>query len=135
MAGESAHFGLRQRPPMPAIRPFDLPPRLRGMLEQAKARLGEPFRGISAEGSGARPFLLHATGLPLTALIDAARALWAGLTSYQRAIACFAIEDAAWRTWSNIHPWLLRHGVCLADLGHDQRQAVLALMRHAMSAS
>src|SRR5262249_37057025 len=74
-------------------------------------------------------------GMPLTALIDAARALWAGLTSDQRAIACFAIEDAAWRTWSNIHPWLLRHGVCLADLGHDQRQAALALMRHAMSAS
>ena len=33
----------------------------------------------------------------------------------------------------NIHPWLMRHGVCLADLGHDQREAALALMRETMS--
>jgi hypothetical protein len=28
MAGESARFGLRVRPPTAAVRPFDLPPRL-----------------------------------------------------------------------------------------------------------
>jgi hypothetical protein len=31
MAGESAHFGLRERPPTPAVRPFDLPPRMMPM--------------------------------------------------------------------------------------------------------
>jgi hypothetical protein len=50
MAGESVHFGLRQRSPMPAIRPFDLMPRLRSMLDQANAGLAQPFRGVSSGG-------------------------------------------------------------------------------------
>ena len=45
------------------------------------------------------------------------------------------IGDEAWRKWSNIHPWLIRHGVCLADLGSDQREAALALLQESMSAS
>jgi hypothetical protein len=48
---------------------------------------------------------------------------------------CFAIDDVAWRKWSNIHPWLMRHGICLADLGLDQREAALCLLRETMSAS
>ena len=48
LAGESVHFGLRQRSPMPAIRPFDLMPRLRSMLDQANAALAQPFRGVSS---------------------------------------------------------------------------------------
>ena len=47
----------------------------------------------------------------------------------------FAIDDDAWRKWSNIHPWLMRHGVCLADLDGDQRERALALMRESMSAA
>jgi hypothetical protein len=50
MAGESARFGLRDRPPTPAVRPFDLPPRLKPMLERARAALAEPFRGITSGG-------------------------------------------------------------------------------------
>ena len=57
------------------------------------------------------------------------------LTAEQRKAVCFAIDDVAWRKWSNIHPWLMRHGVCLADLGHDQREAALCLLRETMSAS
>jgi hypothetical protein len=41
MAGESGRFGLRDRPPTPAVRPFDLPPRLKPMLEgHGKAEAG-----------------------------------------------------------------------------------------------
>ena len=43
MAGESARFGLRDRPPTPAIRRFDLPPRLKPMLDRANAGLAEAF--------------------------------------------------------------------------------------------
>ena len=50
-------------------------------------------------------------------------------------MAAFAIGDEAWRKWSNIHPWLMRHGVCLADLDGNQREAALALMRETMSAA
>ena len=120
---------------MPAIRPFALPPRLGSMLERAQAGLAEPFRGVPDGGIVAGLFPLSKTGISLAPLVEAARSWLATLNAAQRKAACFAIDDEAWRTWSNIHPWLMRHGVCLADLGHDQRAAALALMRESMSAS
>src|SRR5262245_13574202 len=135
MAGESAHFGLRQRSPTPAIRPFDLMPRLKSMLDQATARLAEPFRGVSSGGSAPGTFPLAKTGVSTAPLVEAARSLLAKLTPEHRKAACFAIDDAAWRKWSNIHPWLMRHGICLADLGHGQPQAALGLLRGTVSAS
>jgi len=136
MAGESAHFGLRERPPTPAIRPFDLPPRLKPMLDRAKAGLAEPFLGI-AGGGEVMPglFAVGNTGVSLAPVLEAARSFLATLTAEQREAACSAIDDEVWRMWSNIHPWLMRHGVCLADLGHDQREAALALLRESMSAA
>ena len=136
MAGKSARFGLRDRPPTPAIRRFDLPPRLKPMLDRANAGLAEPFRGITSS-SGVMPgvFGLGKTGVSLASVSEAARAFVATLTSEQRKRACFAIGDEAWRMWSNIHPWLMRHGVCLADLSSDQREAALGLLRASMSAT
>lgn len=136
MAGESARFGLRERPPTPAVRPFDLPPRMQPMLDRAHAGLAQPFRGIDG-GGGVLPglFAIEPTGVSISPVLEAARAFLAALTAEQRKAACFAIGDEAWRMWSNIHPWLMRHGVCLADLGGDQREAALALLRESMSAS
>ena len=136
MAGETTHFGLRTRVPTPAVRPFDVPPQLERMLERARAARAEPFRGI-ATGSGVVPglFARERTGVSLGSLLDAARSFLATLTPQQRKAACFAIEDEAWRHWSNIHPWLMRHGVCLADLDGAQRERALALLREAMSAA
>ncbi len=135
MAGESAHFGLRHRPPTPAIRPFDLMPRLRSLLDRANAALAQPFRGISCDRDVPGLFPIANTGVSLATLVAAARSFLATLTPQQRQAAGFAIDDAAWRQWSNIHPWLMRHGICLADLGHDARQAALSLVRESMSAS
>ena len=120
---------------MPAIRPFALPPRLRSMLERAQAGFNEPFRGVIDGGIVAGLFPLSKTGISLAPLVEAARSWLATLNAAQRKAACFAIDDEAWRMWSNIHPWLMRHGVCLADLGEVQRAAALALMRESMSAS
>ena len=134
MAGESAHFGLRQREPTPAIRPFDVPPRLKPMLDRASAGLAEPFRGVSSSSEIVPGlFTLEKTGVSLTPVLEAARSFLATLTAEQRKAASFAVGDQAWRMWSNIHPWLMRHGVCLADLGHDQREAALVLLRESMS--
>src|SRR5262245_40318194 len=135
MAGASAHFGLRQRSPTPAIRPFDLLPRLRSMLDQANASLAQPFRGADSGGIVSGLFPLVRTGISTGSIVQAARSLLARLTPEQRKAACFAIDDTTWRQWSNIHPWLMRHGVCLADLGHDQREATLGFMRETMSVS
>ena len=136
MAGESARFGLRERPPTPALRPFDLPPRMMPMLDRAKTGLAEPFRGIATNGGiFSDLFAIDKTGISLTPLLEAARSFLAALKVEQRKAACFAIGDEAWRKWSNIHPWLMRHGVCLADLDGNQREAALALMRETMSAA
>jgi hypothetical protein len=138
MAGESEKFGLRKRPPTPAIRPFELPPRLQPMLERARASLAEPFRGIGTGPAGAivpGVFAAGDSGASLAPVIEAARAFLARLGAEQRVAVSFAIDDEAWRQWSNIHPWLMRHGVCLADLGHDAREAALALLRESLSAA
>lgn len=133
MAGESEHFGLRHRAPTPAIRPFELPPRLQPLRERAAASLAEPFRGITAGPATAGLFPAAPTGVSLAPVLAAARALLDVLTPAQRNAACFAISDEAWRMWCNIHPWVMRHGICLADLGHDQREAALALLRASLS--
>ena len=138
MAGESAHFGLRQRPPTPAIRAFELPPRMQPMLDRARTGLAEPYRGIGTGAGGAIAadvFAVEQTGVSLAPVVAAAGAFLASLSAAQRDAATFAIGDDRWRQWSNIHPWLMRHGVCLADLGHDQREAALALLRESLSAA
>src|SRR5262249_21244526 len=136
MAGESARFGLRQRPPTPAIRAFELPERMRPMLDRAHAGLAAPFHGVIAGGEIVPGlFPLGKTGVSLAPLLQAATSFLASLSAEQRKAACFAIGDEVWRTWSNIHPWLMRHGVCLADLTGDQRERALALLRESMSAA
>src|SRR5215475_2941997 len=69
MAGESAHFGLRQRSPMPAIRPFDLPPRLRSMLDQANKGLAQPFRGVGSDAIVAGLFPLARSGISTGSIV------------------------------------------------------------------
>jgi uncharacterized protein DUF3500 len=136
VAGETAHFGLRKRVPTPAVRPFEVPPQLKPMIERAHAAHAEPFRGIVA-GNGVVPglFAPERTGISLRLLLQAARSFLAALAPEQRKAACFAIGDEAWRHWSNIHPWLMRHGVSLADLDGNQRERALALVRETMSAA
>jgi len=106
------------------------------MLDRARSGLAEPFRGINING-GIVPglFATGKTGIALAPLLEATRSFLASLSPEQRKAASFAIGDEAWRTWSNIHPWLMRHGVCLADLDDSQREAALALMREAISAA
>ena len=62
-------------------------------------------------------FTIEKTGVSLAPVAEAARSFLATLASEQPQAASFAMDDEAWRMWSNIHPWLMRHGVCLADLG------------------
>jgi len=48
------------------------------------------------------------------------RAFLASLSDGQRARALFALESDAWRRWSNIHPFLMRHGVCLDEMSPER---------------
>ena len=94
-----------------------LPPRLRELLERGKAASAEPFAGVTADGtprSGLFP--LHRTGVSLAPLVAAADAFLAALSPAEQATASFATDSSEWRAWSNIHPYLMRHGVSLRDL-------------------
>jgi len=113
-----------------------LPPRLQEMLARGKEANAEGFTGVTSEGA-LRPglFPLHRTGISLAPVIAAADGFVALLSAAERDSALFPTDSDAWRAWSNIHPFLMRHGVCLRDLGATQRAAALALVRESLSAS
>jgi hypothetical protein len=106
------------------------------MLDRAHSGLAEPFRGVTIGGEVVPGlFRLGQTGISTAPVVEAARSFLVALSPEQRSAASFIVGDEVRRKWSNIHPWLMRHGVCLADLDHDQRKAALALMRASLSAA
>lgn len=113
-----------------------LPQRLQDMRTAGQAATAEPFTGITTDGTK-RPglFPLRRTGISLAPLIAAATTFLDLLPEQTRAAATFPIDADEWRQWSNIHPFLMRHGVLLRDLADPQRAAALALVRESLSAS
>jgi hypothetical protein len=138
-----SHEPVRQRPPLRHRLPmaaYEPPPRysefLQRMLVRAKQSLGEEFRGITADGI-VRPglFPVRKTGVSLEPIVRAARDFLATLDSHQRHHVSFDIQSEAWRSWSNVHPFMMRHGLGLHELAPAPRQAALALVSSALSAS
>jgi len=123
---------LKPRPRHPGIsgrEPFAPPEGLQSYLARHHAEMAEPFVGVTTDGQ-LRPglFRIEPTGVSCQPLVDAARAFLSCLTAEQRAAACFAVDDErTWRSWSNISPFLLRHGVLLESLDQAQREAGLQL--------
>jgi hypothetical protein len=104
------------------------------MLETAQTALAQPFVGITTDGkprSGL--FSLEPPGSPTTPIRQAAAAFLSALTPQQRTTALFPLESDVWRRWSNIHPFLMRHGVLLDALTVSQRECALALLRTCLS--
>jgi hypothetical protein len=115
--------------------PAELSANLRKYLATGEALVAEPFRGITADGTVVpRLFSLQKTGVSTHAVRDAAEAFLASLGDAQRARAQVGLDSDAWRRWSNIHPFLMRHGVCLDELTAPQRERALALLRESLSA-
>ncbi len=112
-----------------------LPERLKDVLAHGTQAIAEPFAGLTADGTRrAGLFPLRRTGVSTAPLVVAAERFLAALSAAERDTACFAIDSDAWRAWSNIHPYLMRHGVSLRDLGDTQRDAALGLVRESLSA-
>jgi hypothetical protein len=126
----------RQRPPASGrALPSPLPPFLQEYLRAGDAAVAEPFRGITADGQvepGLYP--IQATGVSTRPIQDAAEAFLASLDATRRNQAVFSIDSDAWRRWSNIHVYTMRHGVSLEDLDAAQRERALALLRESLSA-
>jgi hypothetical protein len=107
-----------------------------GAVARAKASLGQDFKGITTAGEAAAGlFPVVKTGLSLRPVVEAAEAFAVTLDGAQRSTLSFDVADVNWRMWHNMHPNLLRHGVCLIDLDDAQRTAALGLMRETLSAA
>ena len=112
----------------------DLPPPLQRYADTGEALIAEPFRGITVDGVVARDlFPLRATGVPTRPLAAAAEAFLDCLRPEQRTRAVFGIDSDAWRRWSNIHPFVMRHGLALDELTATQRERALALLAESLS--
>ena len=127
---------VRQRQPVSArSRQAELPPGLQKYLETGETLVAEPFRGITADGHVVpQLFPLRQTGASTRPVLDAAQALLASLGEAQRSRACFPLDSDVWRRWSNIHPFIMRHGVSLDEMSAPQRERALALLRESLSA-
>ena len=133
------------RPPLgPATRfidpaTFPEPARtlLMNSLARAKTALADEFTGISSDNGALEPslFPIAKTGVSAQPIVEAANAFLALLSNEQRQTVTFAIDAKEWRSWQNMHCFLLRHGVLLDDLTVTQREAVLNILRASLSAA
>ena len=133
---EFAGLKLRKRPPGSARVLFpQLSPFLAEYRAKGEAAVAEPFTGITTDGAPVRDlYPLAKTGVSTRPIQDAAEAFLAALAPEHRARALFPVESEAWRRWSNIHPFIMRHGVCLDELTPGQRQLALGVVEASLSA-
>ncbi len=136
MTLETTRYRPRQRPPASArALPAVLPEFLRNYIAQAEAALAEPFKGITTDGTVVPGlFPIRPTGVSTEPIRAAAEAVLTALDPAQRAAIGFPIESDAWRRWSNIHIFTMRHGVCLEAMDPPQRERALALLQASLSA-
>ena len=130
-------LALRKRTPVSArtLAP-DVGDRFGRMRENGERIVGEPFQGITTDGTivpGLYP--LQTTGVSTDPIRRAAIEFLDALNPSQREHVSFEITSDAWRRWWNIHPFLMRHGLLLEDLSDHQREAALRLVERTLSAS
>ena len=125
----------RQRPAPPRIDESKVSKPLQDLFASWRKSLEDNFVGLTATGH-VMPglFPIKKTGVAAQPVIDAAKAFLALLDARQRAAVSFPVDSEVWRYWSNIHRNLMRHGLCLADLGEQQRELVYALLRVSLGA-
>jgi hypothetical protein len=124
------------RPGFSGREPFAMPEGLRKNRQRLLDQAAEPYVGITADGTAVSGLYdTHPTGVSTRPLLDAATALLAALNPEQRATVSFPIDADAWRTWSNISPFLARHGLHLGSLSEERRDLALGLMRASLSAA
>lgn len=108
---------------------------LQDLFRGWRESLKEPFKGITTDGhvpSGLFP--LRAPGATTAPLVAAAGAFLASLDETQRRDVTFDVDGEVWRTWSNIHRNLMRHGLCLVELTESQRELAYGVMRAGLGA-
>ena len=124
------------RPGFSGREPFAWPERLLENRQRLLDQAAEPYVGITTDGTPlAGLYDIHPTGVSTRPILDAANAFLASLSPEQRATASFDVASDAWRTWSNISPFLVRHGLHLDALPEEQRELALGLLSASLSAA
>lgn len=112
---------------------------VRGIVEEAIARadrsLAEPLRGVTVgEDLQEGLFPLAKTGISVEPIVQAAERFLDGLSSADRDVASFAIDDdVTWRSWHNTHFFLMRHGLLMSEMSADTKDQAIDLLRTTMS--
>jgi hypothetical protein len=116
----------------------ELPQRLLSHRDVGLARSMEPLTGIvTGDGPIEGLFPLGSAGAPTATadvLVKAGSDLLEGLGETLREAATFPIDAPEWRTWCNVHPFMLRHGALIEAMDVPQRQLAFHLLGAAMSA-
>jgi hypothetical protein len=129
--GGTLALSLTAQPPDPA----EFQRRLAGATATFEGRgLAEPFKGITVDGSLVPGlYSIRSTGVSTEPVVAAARAFLAALSEEQRQRSAFAVDDAEWRKWANMHMYV-RQGVSFEELGDAPRAAARGLLGAALSA-
>lgn len=110
--------------------------RVQGAFDMAKVALEEDFVGITSGGETPDGlFPIVKTGVSVEPIVDAANAFRATLTDDQWRDVTFDVDDRAWRSWHNMHIFLMRHGLSLDDLAPAPRKAAMTLIEECSSAA
>jgi hypothetical protein len=124
------------RPNFSGREPFEMPARLREVRQRLLDQAAEPYIGITTNGTALSGLYdIHPIGVSTRPMLDAANAFLAALPQEERSTVSFEIESDAWRTWSNISPFLVRHGIHLGSLSDEHRELALGLLRASLSAA
>jgi Protein of unknown function (DUF3500) len=124
---------MRRAPPR--VDESKLSQALRDLFASWRHSLQEEFRGLTANGEVAQNlFPLRATGVSTAPMLAAVSTFVSSLDARERAAVSFPVHSDVWRHWSNIHRNVMRHGLCLAGLGEQQRELVFAIMHAGLGA-
>lgn len=108
--------------------------RRRGQRGGGEASLAQPFVGITSGGKTEKDlFKIQSTGVSTVPVIDAAKALLAGLSEEQRGRTQYSVDDLEWRKWDNRH-FYKRQGVGFDEMDEAQRDLAFGLMDASLSA-
>ncbi len=129
-------FGLRPSRGLSGYRPIeDLPTGLARLVAARAELLADPLRGITTDGvirSGLFP-LDRPGRTDVAPIVDAAERLLGAIDGDERDRLCFPIDADEKRSWLNIHPNVMRHGLLLADLSTEARGAALSVIEASLS--
>ena len=105
-------------------------------IKRAENSLAGPFHGITVGAARSGLYPIAGTGVSVAPMIEAADAFLRRLSPAARKAVCFEIgDDYHWRSWHNMHFFMMRHGLPLHEMTDDQRERAFDLMRATMSAA